>query len=268
MPWWSILKRYLTKGWCALNKNKKPGVLLFVSLILIVSFSSLEAYTQEEEAISINEDQLLNIEISQALAREDTHVTLDYQAQAVIEEGSLRAARTKALYDAFRKLVKLATALMVSEERLIEVEDLANRKIYKKARQFVFRFRTKKSEIKDDKYVLPLKVTLNLKQLYKELRESKVLDVEYASKEIRFLNVTNYNDYQFMKAALEKRIRNLKRIVETHQKKGQIIFLVETSSSLQEIMERLHLVRGQDKAPLFKVMKNEEVGGLEITFIQ
>lgn len=221
-----------------------------------------------QENVDINVDELLSLEIQQAIAREDQSVLLSVEASSEIVAKDIQKAKQDALYQAFRHSIELAVKQMVPPERLEEVQKAVQGLIYQKARLFIQQYQLGNSKVQEQKiYTVPVKLTLNLKMLHEALLENKILMVDYGVKEIRFHGFQKHEDYQFMKTALEKRIQNLKRLVETYQTKKKITVLVETSSSLQEIMERLNSVRAEAGAPLFKVSKDEEKGGLDITFV-
>ncbi|MBI3018372.1 MAG: hypothetical protein HYY61_00535, partial [Deltaproteobacteria bacterium] len=121
------------------------------------------------------------------------------------------------------------------------------------------------SEIIETEYHLPVEVTLSLKELRQTLIENKILAFDYALKIIRLMNLKRFQDYEWVRDMLEKQAEHLRRVVETYQKKGELHLLVETSSSLEELMAQLSSAKSEEGAPAFKM--DIYPGVLEITFL-
>ena len=251
-----------------MNKRCKDVVLFLIAGLSSLSpaFGFAEGLCERSGEILNNEAQLV-ADISEALAREDKQVALAYLASYELNENDIEQTRRRALQLAFRDLVRLAIKSIVSEERLKQVFSVVQQKIYQKSRLFIRSFQTLPSERCEKQYRVPVKVVLNLDDLRKALLRHQILEVAYTGKEIRLVNVTNAKDYEWIKAALEKNIRNLKRVVEKYQKQREVTFWVETSSSLDEMMTRLDpLVMGGKGAPRFTLEKGQK-GGLVIALL-
>lgn len=182
-----------------------------------------------------------------------------------IQEDNVPQARSDALQSAFRNVVVMATEQLVSQDRLQEVSENIENKIYKRSKNFIHHFKPLKSEIVETEYHLPVEVTVSLKELRQALIENKILSFDYTAKTIRLINLKRFQDYEWVRDVLEKEAEHLKRVVEIYQKKGELRLRIETSSSLEELMARLNGAKGEVGAPAFKLTLEE--GILEITFL-
>ena len=159
----------------------------------------------------------------------------------------------------------LATEQLIAQDRLQESASTIEDKIYKRAKNFIHHFKPLKSEIVEVEYRLPVEVTVSLKELRRALIENKILALDYTTKMIHLINLKRFQDYEWVRDVLEKEAEHLKRLVETHQKKGELRLRVETSSSLEELMAQLNTAKSEVGWQSFKM--NMYLGVLEITFL-
>lgn len=266
-----IWKRSLSERWSVLNKMLKAFLTLFIVLFWIPSYGvtqEVEIPTLcETEPDVINDELMLDTEISEAIAREDKLLALSYMSIIQLETGAGQRARKRALNRAFRTLIRKAVEQMVPEERLSEVGDLTESKIYRRARYFIRTFRTLKEERCLNDYRLPVELTLKLVDLRQALLKHNILEVAYVNKEIRLLNVKGAKSYRDMKKYLKDRLRNVRRIVEHYQRKGEIHFLVETALSLDQMIARISPLGEPEEGQLRYRVEKGERGGIEITFL-
>ena len=233
--------------------------LTFLIFILLFIFP-VTAKAQEEE--------LMKAKVSEALSKGEPLVTLSVTALATIDEDNVPQARSDALQAAFHDIVIKATEQVVPADRLQELSEVIENKIYKRSKNFIHHFKPLKSKIIETQYHLPVEVTLSLKELKRALIENKILSFDVSTKIIYLVNVKRFQEAEWIRGVLEKDER-LKRLVETYQKKGVLHLKIETSSSLEEVMAQLTRAKSDPAAPDFKV--NITAGGLsgilEIIFL-
>jgi len=206
--------------------------------------------------------------ISQAIGREDATVKVSYIASVKIQDGNVAEARRQALESALQELIRISTEHLVPQDRLEEVKDLVERKIYQKARVFILSFQPLKSMVVEDEYQLPLDVTIHLKALQKALIDHKILFMDYSRKELRLVGLYRFKDYQFLKEALEKELHGLKRIVEGYQKEGEMRLWIEATSTLDQIFTFLNTIKNKEGAPSFTAQVSPVGSVIDVTFIK
>lgn len=219
----------------------------------------------DKESDLLNDELALTTTISDGLSKNLTHLSLSFVASVVIRDNDLEKAKAVALQSAFRSMAQLITRQMISPQQLLALSDVLNQKIYQRARFFVQTFQTEQSGVCGENYRVLVTALFKVSDLRQALLKHKILDIEYAAKEIHLLNIREAKDYEFIKDFLRERTRNLKRLVEKYQKKGEIYFVVETSSSADEIIDRLK-EKSQEYVPNFQVQKGEK-GEIEIRFL-
>lgn len=197
-------------------------------------------------------------------AQEDV-ATFSVTGTSQIQADNIPQARSDALQSAFKQAIVMATEKLISQDRLPEVSESLENKIYKRAKVFIHHFKPLKSELVETQYRLPVEVTVSLKGLRQALIENKILTFDYTVKTIHLVNLKRYQDYEWVRDVLEKEADHLKRLVETYQKKGELSLLIETSSSLEELMAQLNAAKSEAGAPVFKM--TVDPGILEITFL-
>lgn len=207
---------------------------------------------------------ILNLFFTSVLLAQGDLVTFSVTGIAQIQDDNMPQARTEAMQVAFRNVVVMATENLVSQDRLGDVSGVIEAKIYKRSKNFIHHFKPLKSEVIGMEYHLPMEVTLSVKELKKALIENKILTFDYTAKTIRLINVKRFQEVEWVREVLEKEAEQLKHVVETYQKKGELHLKVETSSSLEEIMTQLNRAKSEAGAPDFKMAL--DLGVLEITF--
>ncbi len=238
---------------------------LFFFIFSFLFIFSTPVRADEEEFEKELKDTLV-----EAISKGEPLVTLSVKAVAPIEQDNVPQARSDALQTAFRNIVVIATEHLVSQERVQEISDTIETKIYNRSKNFIHHFKPLKSEIVETEYHLPVEVTLSLKELKKALIESRILAFDYTAKMIRLLNLKRYEDYEWIREVLEKDTEQVKRLVETYQKKGELHLKVETSTSLEELMVKLNRAKSEEGAPSFRMNVYSGVSGpgiLEITLL-
>ena len=214
------------------------------------------------------EEEEVKAQVARALSKGEPLVTLSVTAIATLEQDNVPQARSDALQAAFRSAVMRVTEHLVSEDRTSEMAPVIENKIYKKSKNFIHHFKPLKSEIVGTEYHLPVEITLSLKELKRTLIENKILAFDYTAKAIHLLNVKRFQDVEWVQEVLEKN-EQLKRLVETYQKKGELHLKVETSSSLEDLMTQLNQAKtetqNEEGTPAFKM--NIYPGVLEIIFL-
>jgi len=242
-------------------------LILFMSGFTCVHVNAQDVASCDQDKETLNDDSSIIIEISEALAREDVTIPINYIASVELQDNDVELARKRALRLASRHLLRLLTKRMVSDEQYKKSQAKINQKVLRRARVFIHSFRTSKAIVCDGDYRVPLRVVLKADVLRKSLLKYRILDIEFVGKEIRLINVLHAKDYEWMKGQIKRRVRNLNRVVEKYLRKNEVHLLVETSSSLDEMISRLEpaIIRASD-SPNFKIEKGEQ-GGLDITFI-
>lgn len=214
-----------------------------------------------------DQDENIMLSVSNARRAGNPLVKISYTSKIQVQNDNLEDARSEALKVGFQNIIELATRAIVSDERLKEVESLVYTRIYQRAKNFISHFRSFDPKISDNQYELPLEVTVRISDLHKALVEHKIIIINYARKDVVLLNVKNSQQYQWIRDMLEKEVPQLKKIVEKYQKKGEVYLLLETSSSVDEIISLLNSLKEREGAPLFSVTRNER-NSIDIKFVQ
>ena len=240
-------------------------------LIMICSFQGgLFAQDSPQEdlcAIDLADSQKeieLSTTIGEALSKEAETVRLSTIGSVPLENNDIGEAKDRATFGAFRSLLQLSAKQMVSpfDEALFE------EKILKVSRLFIRTYhRTGEAKVCGEEYRLPVTVELKLKALRQALIKYKMIDITFGAKVVTIQGIQSAKQVESFKQLLRSRIRNVKRVVEKYQKRGMLQFMVETSSSAQDIAERLRDQSGQGDFPLFKIQVLES-GGIEIALLK
>ncbi|MEK7790864.1 MAG: hypothetical protein AAB309_04480 [Deltaproteobacteria bacterium] len=210
----------------------------------------------------VKSDDTLGAEIRKAISAEQRLVELSLVSFSPVTEGQLHLASQAALQSAFRRILEQAIKERVPASRRAEVASLVERKILEKPRVFILNFRKLKSAVCDEKeYRIMVKATLKLHELEKAVLKEGIIQLEFSAKKIRISNVSRAKDYLAIRDLLQRRIPNLKRLVEIYQKRGEVEFLIETPAGWDEIRTRLVTEPGESgNIPKFQLLYDEKKG--------
>jgi hypothetical protein len=219
----------------------KFTALLFFSFFLQAGglySESLDLCAMKEKEMK-NEDGWVSA-IRSAISAEQPLAELSVISSSPIIEGKAFQASASALEIAFRRIVERGSQELVPASSLSAAASLVEKKIYNKPRLFILNFRRLQTKICDDKeYRIMIKATLKLQGLKKALLNHGIMRLEFLAKKIRISNVYRATDYFAIRGFLQRRIPNLKRLVEIYQKRGEVQFLIETPVGWDEIRARL-----------------------------
>ena len=217
--------------------------------------------------VAYAEEDVWVTQIAQAVRAEASTVKVTYAATIPLTEGvSIEKASEEARKNAFQKGVEIATQQYVSQDRLIEVQSIVDQKIYKRARNFILNFKSMNPKISENDYQVSIDMTLRLDDLRKALVENQILVVNYDVKILRLNHLTKVGQMQFIKDTLEQDLKQVRQLVETYQKRGELTLILETSSLASEVISVLHATQSSVEAPKFDVQETAQ-GTIEISFL-
>lgn len=235
--------------------------------VILRGVAPKDLYAKSIDLCALTEKELRNEDdwiaaIRSAISAEQKLVELSVISYSPITDGQVTEAATSALQSAFRRIVERGSQGLVPASRLSEAASLIEKKIYDKPRLFILNFRRLRTEICDDKeYRIMIKATLKLQGLRESLLNHGIISFEFLTKKIRISNVSRAKDYLAIRDLLQRRIPNLKRLVEIYQKRGEVEFLIETPAGWDEIRARLVRESGESEdIPKFQLLYDEEKG--------
>ncbi len=240
------------------SEHKVRGISAFVLLCLLLATN---LFSQDDSALIST--------ISEAIRNESPTVKVSYVSLITMTEGlTVEQASQDAIKTAFQKAISYATQQFVPQERIDEVTSLVENRIYKRAKNFVVNFKSSSPQISENEYQVTIDMTIALEDLRKALIENKILQINYETKFLKLLNLTKPSQVQFVKDVLEKDLKNLSKLVETYQKRGEQTILLESSSSLAEVISVLQSAQTTSQTaetPKFSIQETTQ-GTLEISF--
>ena len=214
------------------------AVLLILVFVFPFAATGEESSLCKENVSQLNDESKLMTVVDDAIAKNHETVHLTYIATSDVVESDVSLARKNALSSAFEYVILLVVKrLLVKENNTALIESFKAGYKKKTERVYVRSFQTKKSEICEKNFILPIDMEISLVLLKKNLHELNATPNHLAW--IHIENIQNATQYKKLRDLVCKALEPNQRCVERYQKKGEVQLWVDTPLDADGVMVQL-----------------------------